>query len=100
MVTKWVAQMPKPVAAPAVAIHRLRVCPAVACARRTRCTATRLAPRQTMAAARTRLQSCCAIRELKRRNIGAGAIVGANREGYGKYLLLKLIMIEQCRSSI
>src|SRR5262250_1375498 len=100
MVTKWVAQMPNPVAAPAVAIHMARVRRTVACARRTRCTATRLAPRQTSVAARRRFQSCCPISELKTRNIGRRCHCWASGGAYEKYLVLQLIMIERCVSPI
>src|SRR5215510_16402341 len=67
--TKWVAQMPKPVAMAAAMIQRARALPAVARARLNKLTAVRLANRHSTAATPTRLQSCSTVRQVKTRNI-------------------------------
>ena len=67
--TKWVAQIPNPVAMAAATIHIARALPAVARARLNKLTAVRLANRQTIAATATRRQSCSTVRQVRTRNI-------------------------------
>src|SRR5882672_1948868 len=97
MATKCVDQMPNPAAQPAVPIQIARTRPMVARARRTSWTVTRLEHRQMSAAATTRRQSCCSVRQLKTRNIGPLQICFCCRQPYEKYVVLTLIMPEQCR---
>src|SRR6266705_3279134 len=94
MATKCVDQMPNPAAQPAVPIQIARTRPRVARARRTSWTVTRLEHRQMSAAATTRRQSCCSVRQLKTRNIGPLHICFCCRQPYEKYLVLALIMPE------
>src|SRR6266566_7839967 len=94
MATKCVDQMPNPAAQPAVPIQIARTRPMVARARRTSWTVTRLEHRQMSAAATTRRQSCCSVRQLKTRNIGPLQICFCCSQPYEKYVVLTLIMPE------
>src|SRR6478752_7532873 len=65
MAMKCVAQIPHPVAAPAVTIHAARPRPVVDWAQRNRLIAVTLARKHTNAASSTSRQSCSTARQLK-----------------------------------
>ena len=69
MAMKWVAQIPHPVAAPAVAIQIERANPFDAPARWIRLTAALLERRQMRPASTTSRQSCSVARQVNTRNI-------------------------------
>src|SRR5215217_1784507 len=69
MAMKCVAQIPYPIAAPAIAIQISRLRPCDAIARRNILTATILATKQTVPASRTSRQSCSSVRHAKTRYI-------------------------------
>src|SRR3984893_11463459 len=69
MAMKCVAQIPHPVAAPAVTVQIARVLPPVARARWKREIAARLAKKQTIPARMTSRQSCSPVRQVSTRYI-------------------------------
>src|SRR5437868_15092289 len=66
---KWVAHMPQPLAAPAVASQSALARPLVAAARCNRLIAARLARKQTSPARPTSRKSCSAVRQENTRNM-------------------------------
>src|SRR3979490_1310067 len=96
MAMKCVAQIPQPVAAPAVAIQiqRARACEAPArCGRQT---AAKLARKQTSPASATRRSSCSAVKQVRTRNI-VTALFGKPKKATARGVSLEL---PRCRDNV
>ena len=78
MAMKCVAQMPYPIAPPAIPIHSQRVGVCAAIARWKILMATMLTEKQTTPASTTSRQSCSAVRQVRTRNTAVMAHVVAS----------------------